>query len=130
MRQHKQWKLYVHALKFNKILSLSEYTDGFLQVCWIPIFKAKKLILAGDPRQLPPTILSLDKKRKDKEKKAIKKPTKKLQSVQKNELPPGPPSSSSESEEDNEDVIVPPTKPLKAEQSYRVPLRLIPPRTL
>jgi DNA polymerase alpha-associated DNA helicase A len=29
-----------------------------LQVCWIPIFKAKKLILAGDPKQLPPTIHS------------------------------------------------------------------------
>jgi DNA polymerase alpha-associated DNA helicase A len=32
-------------------------------VCWIPIFKAKKLILAGDPMQLPPTILSLDRKK-------------------------------------------------------------------
>jgi DNA polymerase alpha-associated DNA helicase A len=30
-----------------------------LQVCWIPIFKAKKLILAGDPKQLPPTVRSL-----------------------------------------------------------------------
>lgn len=30
-------------------------------MCWIPIFKAKKLILAGDPKQLPPTILSVDK---------------------------------------------------------------------
>ena len=30
-----------------------------LQVCWIPIFKANKLILAGDPKQLPPTVLSL-----------------------------------------------------------------------
>jgi DNA polymerase alpha-associated DNA helicase A len=29
-----------------------------LQVCWIPIFKSKKLILAGDPKQLPPTIHS------------------------------------------------------------------------
>lgn len=35
-----------------------------LQVCWVPIFKGKKLILAGDPMQLPPTILSLDKHRK------------------------------------------------------------------
>lgn len=33
-------------------------------MCWVPIFKAKKLILAGDPLQLPPTILSLDKDRK------------------------------------------------------------------
>ena len=29
----------------------------------MPIFKAKKLILAGDPMQLPPTILSTDRKR-------------------------------------------------------------------
>jgi len=39
------------------------------QVCWIPVFKGKKLILAGDPMQLPPTILSndkVDKKKKDK----------------------------------------------------------------
>jgi DNA polymerase alpha-associated DNA helicase A len=33
-------------------------------VCWIPIFKARKLILAGDPMQLPPTILSIDKHKK------------------------------------------------------------------
>lgn len=37
----------------------------YLQVCWIPIFKAKKLILAGDPMQLPPTILSIDKHKKN-----------------------------------------------------------------
>ncbi|KAI6038603.1 AAA domain-containing protein [Pisolithus marmoratus] len=35
------------------------------QVCWVPIFKAKKLVLAGDPMQLPPTILSLDRRRKN-----------------------------------------------------------------
>jgi DNA polymerase alpha-associated DNA helicase A len=34
------------------------------QVCWIPIFKARKVILAGDPMQLPPTILSNDKHKK------------------------------------------------------------------
>lgn len=39
-------------------------TLTLLQVCWVPIFKAKKLILAGDPLQLPPTILSIDKKDK------------------------------------------------------------------
>lgn len=41
-------------------------------MCWVPIFKAKKLILAGDPLQLPPTILSLDKERKKRDKKAAK----------------------------------------------------------
>lgn len=32
----------------------------FFKVCWIPILKGKKLILAGDPLQLPPTIMSTD----------------------------------------------------------------------
>ena len=41
----------------------------------MPIFKAKKLILAGDPLQLPPTILSLDKDRK-KDKTKAKNPSK------------------------------------------------------
>lgn len=35
-----------------------------IQVCWIPILKAKKLILAGDNLQLPPTVKSIDKKDK------------------------------------------------------------------
>jgi DNA polymerase alpha-associated DNA helicase A len=30
----------------------------------VPIFKAKKLILAGDPMQLPPTVLALDRPQK------------------------------------------------------------------
>lgn len=47
------------------------YLPSCMKVCWIPIFKASKLILAGDPKQLPPTILSLDKS--GKEKKADKK---------------------------------------------------------
>ena len=42
----------------------------------MPIFKAKKLILAGDPLQLPPTILSLDKERKKKDKKKAVKGSK------------------------------------------------------
>lgn len=28
------------------------------KACWIPIVKGRKLILAGDPLQLPPTVLS------------------------------------------------------------------------
>lgn len=36
------------------------------KVCWIPILKGKKLILAGDPMQLGPTILSKDDHRKEK----------------------------------------------------------------
>ncbi|KZT63490.1 P-loop containing nucleoside triphosphate hydrolase protein [Daedalea quercina L-15889] len=48
------------------VLIIDEATQAMEAVCWIPILKAKKLILAGDPMQLPPTILSADKKRKTK----------------------------------------------------------------
>jgi DNA polymerase alpha-associated DNA helicase A len=44
-------------LKFWLFLAV---TYDLYQACWIPIFKAKKLILAGDPMQLPPTVLSVD----------------------------------------------------------------------
>ncbi|KAF7800225.1 hypothetical protein EIP86_011472 [Pleurotus ostreatoroseus] len=43
------------------VLIIDEATQAMEAVCWIPVFKAKKLILAGDPKQLPPTILSIDK---------------------------------------------------------------------
>ncbi|KAJ3918394.1 P-loop containing nucleoside triphosphate hydrolase protein [Lentinula edodes] len=46
------------------VVIIDEATQAIEAVCWIPIFKAKKLILAGDPMQLPPTVLSLDKRRK------------------------------------------------------------------
>lgn len=39
----------------------------YAQVCWIPILKSSKLILAGDPLQLPPTVISSNEK-KDKTK--------------------------------------------------------------
>ncbi|KAL1411388.1 hypothetical protein Q8F55_002344 [Vanrija albida] len=37
---------------------VDEATQAIEAVCWVPILKAKKLILAGDPQQLPPTILA------------------------------------------------------------------------
>ncbi|KAN0094675.1 AAA domain containing protein [Tylopilus felleus] len=43
---------------------IDEATQAVEAVCWVPVFKGKKLILAGDPMQLPPTILSLDKHEK------------------------------------------------------------------
>ncbi|CAA7266201.1 unnamed protein product [Cyclocybe aegerita] len=46
------------------VVIIDEATQALEAVCWIPIFKARKLILAGDPMQLPPTILSLDDKKK------------------------------------------------------------------
>ncbi|KAJ9115214.1 hypothetical protein QFC20_001081 [Naganishia adeliensis] len=41
---------------------IDEATQAMEAVCWIPILKCKKLILAGDPLQLPPTILSAKQK--------------------------------------------------------------------
>ncbi|EIW79810.1 P-loop containing nucleoside triphosphate hydrolase protein [Coniophora puteana RWD-64-598 SS2] len=43
------------------VVIIDEATQAMEAVCWVPIFKAQKLILAGDPMQLPPTILSTDK---------------------------------------------------------------------
>ncbi|KAF9563861.1 P-loop containing nucleoside triphosphate hydrolase protein [Agrocybe pediades] len=48
------------------VVIIDEATQALEAVCWIPIFKGKKLILAGDPMQLPPTILSIDDKKKRK----------------------------------------------------------------
>ncbi|KAF9648266.1 P-loop containing nucleoside triphosphate hydrolase protein [Thelephora ganbajun] len=58
-------QMYKHSFD---VVIIDEATQAMEAVCWIPIFKAKKLILAGDPMQLPPTILSLNshkKKKKD-----------------------------------------------------------------
>ena len=41
-------------------------------VCWIPILKASKLILAGDPLQLPPTVISSNEKKKKPDAKVVK----------------------------------------------------------
>ncbi|KAG2366360.1 AAA domain-containing protein [Suillus spraguei] len=49
--------------KFDVVI-IDEATQALEAVCWIPIFKARKLILAGDPMQLPPTILSIDNRKK------------------------------------------------------------------
>ncbi|WVN87678.1 uncharacterized protein L203_102864 [Cryptococcus depauperatus CBS 7841] len=39
---------------------IDEATQAVEAVCWVPILKSKKVILAGDPQQLPPTIMSKD----------------------------------------------------------------------
>ena len=43
----------------------------------MPIFKAKKLILAGGPMQLPPNVLFLNNRQKKKDSAAAKTPGKK-----------------------------------------------------
>ncbi|KAF7982810.1 hypothetical protein HWV62_25741 [Athelia sp. TMB] len=45
---------------------IDEATQALEAVCWIPVFKAAKLVLAGDPMQLPPTVLSLGKRKYEK----------------------------------------------------------------
>ncbi|KAF9515834.1 hypothetical protein BS47DRAFT_1371885 [Hydnum rufescens UP504] len=44
------------------VVVIDEATQALEAVCWIPILKANKLILAGDPLQLPPTIMSTHEK--------------------------------------------------------------------
>lgn len=48
---------YLKDLKF-KTLVIDEVSQALEPATWIPILKAEKVILAGDPFQLPPTIKS------------------------------------------------------------------------
>jgi DNA polymerase alpha-associated DNA helicase A len=43
---------------------LANASQALEAVCWIPVLKASKLILAGDPLQLPPTVISSGEKEK------------------------------------------------------------------
>ncbi|KAF8579998.1 P-loop containing nucleoside triphosphate hydrolase protein [Ramaria rubella] len=58
------------------VVIIDEATQALEAVCWIPILKAKKLVLAGDPMQLGPTIISEGNRRHAKAKlsKTAKKP--------------------------------------------------------
>ncbi|KAG1765269.1 hypothetical protein EV702DRAFT_1213710 [Suillus placidus] len=49
--------------KFDVVI-IDEATQALEAVYWISIFKARNLILADNPMQLPPAILSIDKHRK------------------------------------------------------------------
>ncbi|EMD37094.1 hypothetical protein CERSUDRAFT_155577 [Gelatoporia subvermispora B] len=95
------------------VVIIDEATQAVEAVCWIPIFKAKKLILAGDPMQLPPTIISAGSngKKRDVKSKSDAKESKK------NKIPKGmskPPTKSSKpqsraSEHANDAEDVPPS---------------------
>ncbi|KAF8314019.1 P-loop containing nucleoside triphosphate hydrolase protein [Clavulina sp. PMI_390] len=61
------------------VVLIDEATQALEAVCWIPILKGKKLILAGDPLQLPPTIMSTDQS--DKKKAKLAKPETKAKPV-------------------------------------------------
>ena len=47
----------VERLRYNTVV-IDEAGQALEPACWIPILKAKKLILAGDPFQLSPTVKS------------------------------------------------------------------------
>ena len=53
----------VKNLKFNTVV-IDEAGQALEPACWIPILKAKKLVLAGDHCQLPPTVKSEEAARK------------------------------------------------------------------
>jgi len=78
--------------------------DNLIQVCWVPIFKAKKLILAGDPMQLPPTIISLNNHKKKKKEPAPAKSIGKKTTASKTKSGP------------NEKPVAPDTSPVQAAQ--------------
>ncbi|KIY67465.1 P-loop containing nucleoside triphosphate hydrolase protein [Cylindrobasidium torrendii FP15055 ss-10] len=112
------------------VVIIDEATQAMEAVCWVPIFKAKKLILAGDPKQLPPTVLSLDKKKKLQQKQGIKD-----KSSATNKSKPSAKAAPTKEEDDESDssgdeteegaekkTAVPTSKP-------RVP-SLVPPRSL
>ncbi|OCH92757.1 P-loop containing nucleoside triphosphate hydrolase protein [Obba rivulosa] len=96
--------------KFDVVI-IDEATQALEAVCWIPVFKAKKLILAGDPMQLPPTIISADnnsKKRDATQKTATQAETKvkssKVQPKKASNAPEPEPSASKEHDDDEADV--------------------------
>ncbi|KAI9607099.1 hypothetical protein KEM48_001591 [Puccinia striiformis f. sp. tritici PST-130] len=61
--------------KFDVVI-IDESTQAFEAACWIPIVKAKsKLILAGDPLQLPPTVKSMKPRPAKSQKKTPADPT-------------------------------------------------------
>jgi DNA polymerase alpha-associated DNA helicase A len=51
------------------VVIIDEASQALEAQCWVPLLRAKKVILAGDHLQLPPTIKSLNSKAKPKEKK-------------------------------------------------------------
>ena len=53
----------VSALTYDTVF-IDEAGQALEPACWIPILKAKKVVLAGDPFQLPPTIKSDEAARK------------------------------------------------------------------
>lgn len=115
------------------VVIIDEATQALEAVCWIPIFKAKKLILAGDPMQLPPTVLSVTKDSKTKTNKKAKHSTtkkpdnSKSKDSQKSKLETAPDSDSEETNSNSEEES--PQAPVVTSKTPTMP-SLRPPRTL
>ncbi|KAH9854233.1 P-loop containing nucleoside triphosphate hydrolase protein [Lenzites betulinus] len=132
------------------VVIIDEATQAIEAVCWVPIFKAQKLILAGDPMQLPPTIISIDKHDKKKSKTDApskptqqKKPVAPSKNAKASDSAKPTPAEASKSEDDGSassdeegdpEIAADPEEPLKA--TPRDPRKagsqavLRPPRTL
>ncbi|KAK0223853.1 P-loop containing nucleoside triphosphate hydrolase protein [Armillaria fumosa] len=116
------------------VVIIDEATQALEAVCWIPIFKAKKLILAGDPMQLPPTVLSVTKDSKTKtDKKAKPSATKKPSDSKKKDVQKSKPEAAADSDSDetnsNSEEEEPKQDPVVASKVPTKP-KLKPPRTL
>ena len=53
---------YIQDRKFKTCI-IDEAAQALQGACWIPMLKAQKVILAGDPYQLPPTVKSIEAER-------------------------------------------------------------------
>ncbi|KAF8208137.1 AAA domain-containing protein [Mycena galopus ATCC 62051] len=118
------------------VVIIDEATQALEAVCWVPILKGKKLILAGDPMQLPPTVLSVDKTKK--EKKSTKASTSKSVQSDKKPSPPAPApdiqspaegdGSDSESSSSSETETEPSDKPKPARKEKAPPQQKVKPK--
>lgn len=58
--------------KFGTVV-IDEAAQALEPACWIPLLKAGKVVMAGDPFQLPPTVKSLEARKEGLEKTLIEK---------------------------------------------------------
>lgn len=70
---------YLKDLIFDTVV-IDEAGQALEPSCWIPISKSKKVVLAGDPLQLPPTVKSEEAARKGLDKTLIEKAISHLES--------------------------------------------------
>jgi len=55
---------YINKVEFNTLV-IDEAAQALEPACWIPLCKAKRVIMAGDPFQLPPTVKSRKAEKQD-----------------------------------------------------------------